>query len=38
MDPKAACEHYSLLAEHLVALLHAKVPSVRSRGAGSPAG
>ncbi|WP_224365393.1 hypothetical protein [Hyalangium versicolor] len=27
-DPKAACEHYSLLAEHLVALLHTKVPSV----------
>ena len=28
MDPKAACEHYSLLAEHLVALLHTKAPSV----------
>ncbi|HYH96722.1 hypothetical protein [Hyalangium sp.] len=28
MDPQAACEHYSLLAEHLVALLHTKVPSV----------
>jgi hypothetical protein len=27
-DPKATCEHYSLLAEHLVALLHTKVPSV----------
>ncbi len=27
-DPRAACEHYSLLAEHLVALLHTKVPSV----------
>jgi hypothetical protein len=27
-DPKAACEHYSLLAEYLVALLHSKVPSV----------
>jgi hypothetical protein len=27
-DPKAACEHYSLLAEHLVALFHTKVPSV----------
>jgi hypothetical protein len=27
-DPKAACEHYSLLAEHLVALMHTKVPSV----------
>ena len=27
-DAKAACEHYSLLAEHLVALLHTKVPSV----------
>jgi hypothetical protein len=27
-DPKAACEHYSLLAEHLVALLHTQVPSV----------
>ncbi len=27
-DPQAAHEHYSLLAEHLVALLHTKVPSV----------
>jgi hypothetical protein len=27
-DPQAACEHYSLLAEHLVALLHTQVPSV----------
>ena len=27
-DPNAASEHYSLLAEHLVALLHTKVPSV----------
>jgi len=27
-DPKASCEHYSLFAEHLVALLHTKVPSV----------
>ncbi|HEX8701347.1 MAG TPA: hypothetical protein VF815_21150, partial [Myxococcaceae bacterium] len=27
-DPKAACEHYSLLAEHLVALMHTRVPSV----------
>jgi hypothetical protein len=27
-EPKAACEHYALLAEHLVALLHTKVPSV----------
>jgi len=27
-DPKTASEHYSLLAEHLVALLHTKVPSV----------
>ena len=27
-DPKRAREHYSLLAEHLVALLHTKVPSV----------
>ncbi len=27
-DPKAACEHYSLLAEHLVALLHTQAPSV----------
>jgi hypothetical protein len=27
-DPKAACEHYALLAEHLVALLHTRVPSV----------
>jgi hypothetical protein len=28
MDSQAACEHYSLLAEHLVALLHTRVPSV----------
>lgn len=27
-DLKAACEHYSLLAEHLVALMHTKAPSV----------
>ncbi len=27
-DPKDSCEHYSLLAEHLVALLHTKAPSV----------
>jgi hypothetical protein len=27
-DPKAFCERYSLLAEHLVALLHTKEPSV----------
>ena len=27
-DPKAALEHYSLLAEYLVALLHTQVPSV----------
>ncbi|WP_224365091.1 hypothetical protein [Hyalangium versicolor] len=27
-DPKAACERYSLLAEHLVALMHTKVSSV----------
>ncbi|HLL06946.1 MAG TPA: hypothetical protein VK539_40600 [Myxococcaceae bacterium] len=27
-DPKAACEHYSLLAEHLVALMHTRVASV----------
>jgi len=27
-DVKAALEHYSLLAEHLVALLHTQVPSV----------
>ncbi|WP_224362178.1 hypothetical protein [Hyalangium versicolor] len=27
-DPKAAREHYSLLAEYLVALLHSNVPSV----------
>ena len=27
-DPNAASEHYALLAEHLVALLHTKVPSV----------
>jgi hypothetical protein len=27
-EPRAACEHYALLAEHLVALLHTKVPSV----------
>ena len=27
-DPQAACEHYSLLAEHLVALLHTQVPSI----------
>jgi hypothetical protein len=27
-DLKASCEHYSLLAEHLVALMHTKVPSV----------
>lgn len=27
-DSKAACEHYSLLAERLVALLHTNVPSV----------
>ena len=27
-DPQAACEHYSLQAEYLVALLHSKVPSV----------
>ena len=27
-DPERAREHYSTLAEHLVALLHAKVPSV----------
>ncbi|WP_257448246.1 hypothetical protein [Archangium lipolyticum] len=27
-DPRRALEHYSLLAEHLVALLHSKVPSV----------
>jgi hypothetical protein len=27
-DPQAAREHYSRLAEHLVALMHSKVPSV----------
>jgi hypothetical protein len=27
-DVKAALEHYSLLAEHLVALLHTQVPSI----------
>jgi len=27
-DPKAACEHYSLQAEYLVALMHSQVPSI----------
>jgi hypothetical protein len=34
-DPKAAREHYSLLAEYLVALLHSNVPSVFEQSLGS---